>query len=62
MIKQTLLAYGGLDRVIVTAGVFVAPERDGSLSDDKWKFTFDVNVRGSYNVVDELRGLLPNRD
>ncbi len=58
MIKQTLLAYGGLDRVIVTAGVFVAPERDGSLSDDQWKFTFDVNVRGSYNVVDELRGLL----
>ena len=36
----------------------MAPERDGSLSDDKWKFTFDVNVRGSYNVVDEVRGLL----
>ncbi len=58
MIQQTLLAYGGVDRVIVTAGVFVAPERDGSLSDDKWKFTFDVNVRGSYNVVDELRSVL----
>ena len=26
-----------------------------SLEDDKWKFTFDVNVRGSYNVVDEIR-------
>jgi len=58
LIQQTLLAYGGIDRVIVTAGVFVAPERDGSLSDDKWKFTFDVNVRGSYNVVDELRKTL----
>lgn len=58
MIQQTLLAYGGVDRVIVTAGVFVAPERDGSLSDDKWKFTFDVNVRGSYNVVDGLRSVL----
>lgn len=58
MIKQAVLAYGGIDRVIVTAGVFIAPERDGSLSDDKWKATFDVNVRGSYNVVDELRGLL----
>jgi rhamnulose-1-phosphate aldolase/alcohol dehydrogenase len=58
MIQQTLLAYGGVDRVIVTAGVFVAPDRDGSLSDDKWKFTFDVNVRGSYNVVDEFRSLL----
>ncbi|MDB4766485.1 bifunctional rhamnulose-1-phosphate aldolase/short-chain dehydrogenase [bacterium] len=58
LIEQMVLAYGGLDRVIVTAGVFVAPDRDGSLSDDKWKFTFDVNVQGSYNVVDELRDLL----
>ena len=58
MIKRTLLAYGGIDRVIVTAGVFVPPERDGSLSDEKWKFTFDVNVQGSYNVVDELRNLM----
>ncbi len=58
LIQQTLLAYGGIDRVIVTAGVFVAPERDGSLSDEKWKFTFDVNVRGSYNIVDELRSTL----
>lgn len=58
MIQKALLAYGGLDRVIVTAGVFVAPERDGSLSDDKWKFTFDVNVRGSYNLVDGVRNLL----
>lgn len=57
-IKQMLLAYGGVDRVVVTAGVFVPPSTDGSLSDDKWQFTFDVNVRGSYNVVDELRGVL----
>jgi rhamnulose-1-phosphate aldolase/alcohol dehydrogenase len=61
MIEQTILAYGGIDRVIVTAGVFVAPERDGSLSDEKWKFTFDVNVQGSYNVVDELRSLLADQ-
>ncbi len=58
MIQKALLAYGGIDRVIVTAGVFLAPNRDGSLSDDKWKLTFDVNVRGSYNVVDEVRQLL----
>ena len=58
VIKQTLLAYGGIDRVVVTAGVFVPPEKDGSLSDEKWQFTFDVNVRGSFNVVDELRHVL----
>jgi rhamnulose-1-phosphate aldolase/alcohol dehydrogenase len=61
MIQQAVLAYGGVDRIIVTAGVFVPPERDGSLSDDKWKFTFDVNVRGSYNIVDEFRSLLKDQ-
>ena len=57
LIKQTLWAYGGVDRVIVTAGVFVPPSRDGKITDDQWQFTYDVNVRGSYNVVDELRNL-----
>ena len=57
MIAQALLAYGGIDRVVVTAGVFVAPGRDGSLPESKWKFTYDVNVLGSFNVVDMLRDL-----
>jgi NAD(P)-dependent dehydrogenase (short-subunit alcohol dehydrogenase family) len=49
------MAYGGIDRVIVTAGVFVPPDREGNIADDKWQFTFDVNVRGNFNVVDEFR-------
>ncbi|MCH2179931.1 MAG: bifunctional rhamnulose-1-phosphate aldolase/short-chain dehydrogenase [Mariniblastus sp.] len=57
MIQQAVLAYGGIDRVVVTAGVFIPPERDGSLSASKWKLTYDVNVLGSFNVVDQLRGL-----
>ena len=56
-LKQTLLAYGGIDHLVVTAGVFMAPSRDGTLSDSSWQLTFDVNVRGSYNVVDELRSV-----
>ena len=54
-LQQTLLAYGGLDHVVVTAGVFLPPSRDGKLSDDAWQLTFDVNVRGSYNLVDGAR-------
>ena len=54
-LQQTLLAYGGLDHIVVTAGVFIPPNRDGKLSDDAWQLTFDVNVRGSYNLVDEAR-------
>lgn len=58
LLGQTLLAYGGLDKLVVTAGVFIPPSRDGHLTDDQWRLTFNVNVQGSYNVVDECRALL----
>lgn len=54
-LRQTLLAYGGLDNVVVTAGVFMAPGRDGKNSAEQWKLSFDVNVRGSYNLVEAAR-------
>jgi rhamnulose-1-phosphate aldolase/alcohol dehydrogenase len=54
-LKQVLLAYGGLDNVVVTAGVFLPTSREGKLSDSQWQLTFDVNVRGSYNLIDETR-------
>lgn len=51
---QTILqAYGGLDDLIVTAGVFVPPDKEGHIPDEKWRFTFDVNVMGGYIVADE---------
>lgn len=55
MLNQVLLAYGGIDNVIVTAGVFVSPDKTGHIPDDKWRFTFDVNVLGGYIVADEAR-------
>ena len=55
MLKQSVLAYGGLDNIVVTAGVFVAPDRDGHVTDAEWKMTFDVNVMGGYLVADEAR-------
>jgi len=53
--NQVILAYGGIDNVIVTAGVFVAPDKTGHITDDKWRFTFDVNVMGGYIVADTAR-------
>jgi rhamnulose-1-phosphate aldolase/alcohol dehydrogenase len=53
MLKQTILAYGGLDTVVVTAGIFVPPDKSGHLTDDQWKRTFEINVMGSYLVADE---------
>lgn len=53
--NQVLLAYGGIDNVIVTAGVFVAPDKTGHVTDNQWRFTFDVNVLGGYIVADTAR-------
>ncbi len=57
MLEQTVLAYGGIDHLIVTAGVFIAPDREGHVTDQQWKTTFDVNVTGLYLVADESRAL-----
>jgi rhamnulose-1-phosphate aldolase/alcohol dehydrogenase len=57
MLKQAILAYGGIDHIVVTAGVFVPPDRSGRVTDDQWKFTFDVNVMGNYLVGDEARAI-----
>jgi rhamnulose-1-phosphate aldolase/alcohol dehydrogenase len=57
MLKQTVLAYGGLDHIVVTAGVFVAPDREGHVTDAQWRTTFDVNVMGGYLVADEARAI-----
>jgi len=54
-LEQTLLAYGGLDHVVVTAGVYVPPRPDGTIEDSKWRLTFDVNVIGPFLVADEAR-------
>jgi rhamnulose-1-phosphate aldolase/alcohol dehydrogenase len=53
MLRDVVLAYGGLDAVVITAGIFVAPDRTGRISDDDWGRTFDINVTGAYVVADE---------
>lgn len=53
MLDQVALAYGGFDSICVTAGVFWPSDTTGHIPDDKWAFTFGVNVTGSYLVGDE---------
>ena len=52
-LDQIALAYGGLDAIAITAGIFVAPDTSGHIPDDKWALTFNINVTGSYIVADE---------
>ena len=53
MLADASLAYGGVDGVAITAGVFVPPDATGRIRDEQWALTFAVNVTGSYLVADE---------
>ena len=55
MLNKVILAYGGIDNIIVTAGVFVPPSKAGKVTDSQWDLTFAVNVKGGYIVADEAR-------
>jgi rhamnulose-1-phosphate aldolase/alcohol dehydrogenase len=57
MFQNLLLAYGGLDAVAVTAGIFVAPDVEGRIRDDQWTLTFAINVTGQYIVADEAAAI-----
>jgi rhamnulose-1-phosphate aldolase/alcohol dehydrogenase len=53
MLEQVMLAYGGLDAIAVTAGIFVAPDTAGRIRDEQWAQTYAINVTGLYMVADE---------
>jgi rhamnulose-1-phosphate aldolase/alcohol dehydrogenase len=53
MFDSALLAYGGIDAVVVTAGIFVPPDKSGRVTDEHWALTFGINVTGAYIVADE---------
>lgn len=57
MLADATLAYGGVDAVAVTAGIFVPPDTSGRIKDDQWALTFAINVTGSYLVADECATL-----
>ncbi|HEY6564625.1 MAG TPA: bifunctional rhamnulose-1-phosphate aldolase/short-chain dehydrogenase, partial [Pirellulaceae bacterium] len=56
-LADTILAYGGLDHLVVTAGLYVAPDPEGRITDEHWRLTFDVNTLGPYLVADEARSI-----
>ena len=55
MYKNIMLAYGGIDHIIITSGIFVPPDLQGKIPDDKWGLTYDINVTGPYLVADEAK-------
>lgn len=55
MLENVILAYGGVDNIIITAGIFVPPDKQGYIPDDKWTLTYAINVTGPYLVADEAK-------
>src|SRR5262249_6074295 len=62
MFGQVVLAYGGLDAIVITAGLFPPPDRSGRLDDDDWARTFAVNVTGVHIAVDEAAKILKSQN
>jgi rhamnulose-1-phosphate aldolase/alcohol dehydrogenase len=58
LLDELALAYGGVDGIAVTAGIFVPPDTTGHIPDDKWPLTFQINVTGLYLVADEAAATL----
>ena len=52
-IGDAILAYGGLDELVVTAGLFPTPGPDGKIGDDAFRRTFDVNVLAPAILAEE---------
>lgn len=57
MFDQVIFAYGGIDNVIVTAGVFLAEGADADQNDKIFDISFNVNVKGGYIVASEAGGI-----
>ena len=53
LFEDVALSYGGIDNVIVTAGIFVPPSKSGEVTEDEWRLTFEINVRGLHVVAKE---------
>ncbi|HSE39081.1 MAG TPA: bifunctional rhamnulose-1-phosphate aldolase/short-chain dehydrogenase [Blastocatellia bacterium] len=53
MLGDAMLAYGGLDAIVVTAGIFVPPDPEGHIEDSQWARTFAINVTGAHTVAVE---------
>jgi rhamnose utilization protein RhaD (predicted bifunctional aldolase and dehydrogenase)/NAD(P)-dependent dehydrogenase (short-subunit alcohol dehydrogenase family) len=57
-IEQTARAFGGLDMLILNAGIFPAGTRIESLADEEWRRVFAVNVDANLALMRESYALL----
>jgi rhamnulose-1-phosphate aldolase/alcohol dehydrogenase len=52
-LADVVLAFGGIDHVVVTAGYYATPDAKGNVPDVDWAKSFAINVTGPFLVADE---------
>lgn len=57
MLDNVCYAYGGLDHLAITAGIFVPPDHSGRIADDLWAKTFAINTTGLYTLGEEAKAV-----
>ena len=57
-IEDATLAYGGIDDLVVTAGMFPTPGPDGRVGDDVFSKTFAVNVQAPAILAEEVGSIV----
>jgi rhamnulose-1-phosphate aldolase/alcohol dehydrogenase len=58
MFEETVLAYGGIDELVVTAGLFPTPGADGRTSDEGFMRAMSVNVLAPAILVEEAAAVM----
>ncbi|MEX1054841.1 MAG: bifunctional rhamnulose-1-phosphate aldolase/short-chain dehydrogenase [Rhodothermales bacterium] len=61
-LENVVLAYGGIDDVVITVGLYVSPDADGGIPDERWADTFRVNVTGPFIVAEECEAIWRAQD
>ncbi len=58
IIEQTLRRYGGLDMLVLNAGIFPGGKKIEALSDDEWRNVMAINLDSNLAVMREAHPLL----
>lgn len=53
--EEAIYAFGGIDTVVLTAGVFMAPNVDGEFTMQQWETVYRVNAIGPYLVANAAK-------
>ncbi|MDO8812957.1 MAG: bifunctional aldolase/short-chain dehydrogenase [Gallionella sp.] len=58
LLEQTIRHYGGLDMLVLNAGIFPGGKKIGALADDEWRKVMAINLDANLAIMREAHPLL----